>query len=230
MLAPGGSLELLAVCDVDAAAAAGVLSSVAAEQLEQDAESALEAARALAPEASARLVAGKTAPALLGGIGRLGATLVAVSDRHRSRGAGILLGGVTTTLLHEAPCSVLVARPSSGGSFPRRILVGFDGSADSAEALAAARELADRRGSELRALVALGGKGVGIDAVRRALPGVEEQRAAPVSALVDASRDAHLLVVGSRGLHGLAALGSVSERVAHRAHCSVLVVRLRAEP
>lgn len=47
----------------------------------------------------------------------------------------------------------------------------------------------------------------------------------PVDALVDASREADLLIVGSRGLHGLAALGSVSERVAHRAECSVLVVR-----
>lgn len=35
-----------------------------------------------------------------------------------------------------------------------------------------------------------------------------------------------LLVVGSRGLHGRAALGSVSERIAHEAHyCSVLVIR-----
>ena len=34
-----------------------------------------------------------------------------------------------------------------------------------------------------------------------------------------------LVVVGSRGLHGLAALGSVSERVAHSAACSTLVVR-----
>jgi nucleotide-binding universal stress UspA family protein len=36
---------------------------------------------------------------------------------------------------------------------------------------------------------------------------------------------ADLLVLGSRGLHGLAALASVSERVAKRAFCSVLVVR-----
>ena len=44
-------------------------------------------------------------------------------------------------------------------------------------------------------------------------------------ALVEASRDADLLVVGNRGLHGLRALGSVAERVAHQAACSVLVVR-----
>jgi hypothetical protein len=46
-----------------------------------------------------------------------------------------------------------------------------------------------------------------------------------VDVLVSAARDADLLVLGSRGLHGLRALGSVSERVAHRAPSSVLVVR-----
>jgi nucleotide-binding universal stress UspA family protein len=47
----------------------------------------------------------------------------------------------------------------------------------------------------------------------------------PVAALVQASAEADLLVVGSRGLHGVAALGSVSERVGHLALSSVLVVR-----
>ena len=47
----------------------------------------------------------------------------------------------------------------------------------------------------------------------------------PVETLVEASAGADLLVVGSRGVHGLCTLGSVSERVAHRAACSVLVVR-----
>lgn len=46
----------------------------------------------------------------------------------------------------------------------------------------------------------------------------------PVRALVGASGIVDLVVVG-RGLHGLMALGSVSERVAHEAEGSVLVVR-----
>ncbi len=49
--------------------------------------------------------------------------------------------------------------------------------------------------------------------------------AGPVAALRSASDDADLVIVGSRGLHGARALGSVSERVAHQAACSVLVVR-----
>jgi nucleotide-binding universal stress UspA family protein len=46
-----------------------------------------------------------------------------------------------------------------------------------------------------------------------------------LDALIEESADADLVVVGSRGLHGLAAVGSVSERVAHQAKSSVLVVR-----
>jgi nucleotide-binding universal stress UspA family protein len=47
-----------------------------------------------------------------------------------------------------------------------------------------------------------------------------------VNVLAAASESADLVVVGSRGLHGLKALGRVSERVAHQARSSVLVVRL----
>ena len=153
------------------------------------------------------------------------ATLVALGDHGNSRSVGILLGTTATTLLHEAPCSVLLARPPADQSgFPSSIVVGIDGSSTALLAFEAARELGERLGVPVRVLVASGGKPVHIDGLR-SVPGLEWDDRKPLDALLDASANTDLLVVGSRGLHGYAALGSVSERVAHRAACSVLVVR-----
>lgn len=55
---------------------------------------------------------------------------------------------------------------------------------------------------------------------------------APVRALLEASDDHDLIVVGSRGYGGIkgALLGSVSQQVVHHAACPVTVVRPGPEP
>ncbi|HZO96630.1 MAG TPA: universal stress protein [Gaiellaceae bacterium] len=192
------------------------------------AEAALRAAGAyVAPytAAAAKLARGAPVTRLLEEVERAEVTLVAVGSSGTGRLLGIVEGAVATEIIHRAPCSVLVARPA-GPDFPRRVVAGVDGSVESAAAFAAARYVADRFGAELRALVAWGGKAVDERLVAAITGGDhDDRRDAPADALAKAAEEADLVVVGSRGLHGVRALGSVSERVAHRAACSALVVR-----
>jgi nucleotide-binding universal stress UspA family protein len=54
----------------------------------------------------------------------------------------------------------------------------------------------------------------------------------PVDALLEVAKrvDADLIVVGNRGMHGLGrVLGSVPNKVSHRARCSVLIVATTGE-
>ncbi len=151
-------------------------------------------------------LAGPPATCVLETVAAEDAGLVAVGTHGLGRAAGIVLGSVATRVLHRAPCSVLVARRPGGGDWrPGRIIVGSDGSPEADEALRAANDLGARLGATVESL------------------SIEHGRIA--HGLVDAAADADLLVVGSRGTHGARSLGSVAERVAHQAACSVLVVR-----
>jgi nucleotide-binding universal stress UspA family protein len=199
-----------------------------AELQRNTAEKALLAARDyIAPytAATGKLRRGTPAGKLLEEIERDEDTLIAVGSSGTGRLLGIVEGAVATEIVHKAPCSVLVARPADNG-FPHRVVVGVDGSVESAAAYAAADYIAARFDAELRALVAWGGKEVNEQLVAAITAGGhDDRREGPAEALVAVSETADLVIVGSRGLHGLRALGSVSERVAHNAACSTLVVR-----
>ena len=206
---PDGHLALVAVWDT--APVLGGTGTRVPPYLDEDvqrerAEGSLEAARAAVAgldDATAVAVRGTSWEELLREAERGRHTLVAVGSRGAGRLRGILAGSTATALVHRARCSVLVARPAPDG-FPRRVVVGLDGSAGAAAASAAAQRLVERFGCDL-------------------LP--VENAPDPIRMLVAAAADADLIVVGSRGLTGVRALGSVAERVSHGAHCSTLVVR-----
>ena len=219
-----GLLRLASVADLDIAVHAGFAMSHMLGELDASAREALHQAIDATHPDSTHLMAGDPASTLLDAIERFDATLVAVGPHGHSRAVGIALGAVSTSLLHEAPCSVLLAR-RRGGPFPASILVGVDGSEQSLAAVRVAQSVAERFGSELTIAVATGGKLVDLEPVWELTPYFVRDPGRPVEALVGLAETFDLVVVGSRGLHGLAALGSVSERVAHRAPCSVLVVR-----
>ncbi|HET7857332.1 MAG TPA: universal stress protein [Gaiellaceae bacterium] len=227
LLAPTGELHLVSVADVAVAVHAGWAASRVLDKIEVGARDALARAEEHALDAEAHLLEGEPVRGLLREIDLVDATLVALGTQGHSRTAGIIVGATSTTLLHEAPCAVLIARPSlTEGGFPASVVVGVDGSVHSHRALAAACDVADRFSIPLRVIAATGGRPISLDGLRD-VDGLEWSERKPVDALIEASKSADLVVVGSRGLHGPAALGSVSERVAHRARSSVLVVRER---
>jgi len=219
-------IDAVAVVHLGPDVAAALDAAHIVDVLEREAENALErAVEILGGRAHKRYLNGFVTPALLAELEHFHATLLALGTHEHHRATEILIGGVAGEVLHRARCSVLIARPCRKQDFPTKLVVGDDGSDQADEAVAVARQLAARFGVPMRVITALDGNGVDLLHVhhRARFAEVVEQR--PVKALVEAARDADLLVVGSRGLHGVKALGSVSERVAHDASCSVLVVR-----
>jgi nucleotide-binding universal stress UspA family protein len=226
-LAPAGAeITLVSVAESHLAARTGPAAPKWWRRLTEEAQAALDDARKIVDDAETILLHGRAADAFVEAIREQGATLAAVGSHEISRTAGILIGSVATRVLHEAPCSVLVAR---GGDWPwpGSIVAGVDGSDASLAAADAAQDVATRTGSTVRFLVARGASpgDVATDAVTDSGYDLVFSEQKPVPALLEAARAADLLVVGSRGLGGVRALGSVSERLAHRAPCSLLVVR-----
>lgn len=227
LVEPEGSLDLVFAVETGLAVHTGLSAPrIAAEMEREGADALTAAAEIVGRRASPRLIRGAPTAMLLRELERTGASLVAVGSHGHRRVAEMMLGGVSGELLHRAPCSVLVARrPAAEAPFPRSLLVGVDGSAEAERALAVARYLATRFAVPLRIVTALRDSDADLPRIHLHIPFGEEIDERPVDALQKASADVDLLIVGSRGLHGARALGSVSERIAHCAACSVLVVR-----
>jgi nucleotide-binding universal stress UspA family protein len=220
-----GSLLLSTVANLAQAAHAGMAAPHAAELLQHDAEAALDEARAIAPSVNSELVNGDPVAVLLKQAEAERATLIAVGSHGHGRAAGLLLGSVAARMLRDAPCSVLIAREArEADAWPQTVVVGVDGSVESAVAFDVARSVAERFGGSVRPIASTTDQ-LDREAAQAIAPELEEHGGPAVKFLVAASHPTDLIVVGSRGLHGLKALGSVSERVAHQARSSVLVVR-----
>jgi nucleotide-binding universal stress UspA family protein len=230
----GAEVTLFGVANEDAAVSIGwpAMPIAHATKVPRDAiEAGIVRARELLPahvSVQSGIVTGPPAPLSVVEAKVRNATVVAIGSHGHRRMPGILIGSVATALIHSAPCSVFLARPGADDGFPRSLVVGLDGSAQSRAAARAAAAIAQRTGATVQGLVAMGGAPVDHAEVRSiaidsgGFPLTEDGRD-PVDAFSDV--DADLLVLGSRGLRGVHALGSVSERSAHRAGCSVLLVR-----
>ena len=223
----GGVVCAVIALDTSIAVHAGFNTSHLAAQLEEEADRARATAAEIMGgrlDCTTKVVRGEAKSVLRHVCTEYDATLLALGGRSSSRFLGMMVGETASTLLHDAARSVLFARPQWGQRWhPNRLVVGLDGSESSLAALSVADDLAQRLGSAIQVVTATGGKPVerkGAWAKRV----TEWDPGHPFAALFDRSALADLLILGSRGLHGVRALGSVSERVAHRAHCSALII------
>jgi nucleotide-binding universal stress UspA family protein len=184
------------------------------------------------------------------------AELLVVGARGRGGFEELLLGSVSDRCIQLAGCPVVVVHTDPDDrplrAVPPRIVVGIDGSVGSTRALRWALDEAKLRSASVEAAFvwqypptgafALG-PARGYEVVSREIIDAAKESAetwAPevtftaearfdgtVPALLDASREADLLVVGSRGHAGFkhALLGSVAHQCARHANCAVAITR-----
>jgi nucleotide-binding universal stress UspA family protein len=164
--------------------------------------------------------------------------LLALGAPTTPRLRGMFIAGVADTALGSFTTPLLVARSTPGEhEFGHRILVASDGREGSDELVELGQRLARARGADMILLHASGhesharrerveeqgrrleGTAVGGNEVR-----VEHGSAHDVIVAAAESMGASLVVMGSRRLDGLRAMGSVSRRVVHEPPCSVLLV------
>jgi nucleotide-binding universal stress UspA family protein len=159
----------------------------------------------------------------------------------------VFLGDDTRATLNGATCAVAIA-PSGYRPPPRLtdIGIGYDGSPESVQALAAARELAKQHRARVRALAVISARDIMYDELdtdwhvsasrlieqeRRRLEEIGDVTpiatyGEPSDELMHFSDELDLLVLGSRNQGPVDRLfeGSTSHHLARRTHCPLLVL------
>jgi nucleotide-binding universal stress UspA family protein len=179
-----------------------------------------------------------------------GAVLLVLGRRGHGALVSALIGSTANYVLHHPPCPILVS-PREDVQPLERVVVGLDGSAVSRTALAFAADAARRLGLPLVAVHAwtfpetpFWPLGTPRPDDERTINEIEDWLASELTALTDvpterrvlhgttassliaATKPSDLLVIGSRGQGGFAALllGSTALQVAHHGHGPVVVV------
>ncbi|MEV4389068.1 universal stress protein, partial [Micromonospora sp. NPDC049580] len=175
------------------------------------------------------------------------AGLLVLGSRGHGGFGGLLAGSTAVAVAAHAHCPVVVVRDGTASGPEAPVAVGVDGSEPSLVALGFAVERAAQRRVPLRVLHAWtpGPEAAAgtpdeqaaveeaLEPWRRTFPELDITldlvAGSPAGTLIESSRSAQLVVVGSRGRGGLAGmlLGSVSQQLIQHAGCPVAVVRER---
>lgn len=165
--------------------------------------------------------------------------LLAIGAPVVSRLGALFVSGVADEVMGSFTTPLLAARPTPGDTrFADSVVVASEGSEESDRVVELAARLASERRSKVTLVHAVGaesqaGSSRPIDTQKQAL---EQAVGEAVEALIEAGparrviietaqqARATLIVMGSHRRSGLHAIGSVSRRVLHDAHCSVLLV------
>lgn len=129
-----------------------------------------------------------------------------------SPGSALALGwAMKTAATQNAPVTALIVHPVAGSHWSGNPVVYGEDQSEVEQARKLAEEMVQKAASAMDAPPQV---------TVRAASGI------PAAELIDASRDADLVVVGSRGAGGFARLmlGSVGNHVVHHARCPVVVV------
>ncbi|GIJ29444.1 universal stress protein [Micromonospora qiuiae] len=229
----------------------------ARQQVEELVRKAAADAAAAHPDLTVRGEVLDGPPALVLAESSAEAGLLVLGSRGHGGFAGLLAGSTAVSVTAHAHCPVVVVRRDTADrARTGHVAVGVDGSEQSLLALGFAVEQAALRRVPLRVVrawqprreqrhltgeqtrdAALAEQRAELDEPLRrwqeSFPDVEVTVeiavAAPAGLLIDASRNAQLMVVGTRGRGGLRGmlLGSVSQQLIQHAHCPVAVVRER---
>ena len=167
-----------------------------------------------------------------------GRSLLVIGAPSTSWFGGMFAGGVAVAAEAALSGPMLIARRTPGGlSLTRRLVLASDGMAGSDELVDLGGRLARAAAAHVVLLHACGSERPSRSRRLReqaarldgALPGgceLQLEEGAARTVILERARalNASLIVMSSRRLRGLRVVGSVSRRVVHQSHCSVLLV------
>jgi len=232
LAAPGAALHLLAVY-----ASFELGPDYHKEKLEASLTEAARLAQEAGISASTEIGSGRYAVDVLLSEGE-NHDLLVLGSPAGSRASGIVVGSTASEAAHQTKHPLLIARepPGSGGVI-KDLLLASDGSPRSWAPARTAARIAVAFDSNLEIVHVVDGthpehhrtleaQVAEIQKKMGKAPALTELTGRAIDAIIEIAEEkgSSLIVCGRRGQRGIKALGSVSERVVHRAGCSVLVV------